>query len=369
MRFLTNLLLLLAMPGSAQANTQTIATQTIDTQTINTHTKATQTIAVANSEDFALVLNDRWLIASTMPGGLVAQGALTAINTHSKKLLPLATDNWQENHIDYPCSAPVPPESFSPHGIASQTDTSGQQWLYVVNHGQRESIEIYSVTDSLTPDTPNPQLQWRGCLELHAGAFGNAVAATPDGSIWLTNMGARLDGQAKSDRWMGEVIRWQRQTGWQSVPGSDIYAVNGLLVSDDQNTLFVNSWAAGEIIKLSRTNKAQPFIRTTLTLDFLPDNLRWGPDKNLIAAGLDGTVADVVACMQSTECSQGPTSQVAIINAHDFTRKCSQKLPYKMVTSAIYTNGQLWLGSVRGNHVWAITHNRQTESLCPLNLD
>lgn len=155
----------------------------------------------------------------------------------------MSSSRWRvARRLHTDCDAPAPLGAFSPHDIALQ-NVEGRETLYVVNHGQRESVEMYDVVadDSLV-------IHWVGCLELPEGAAANAVAVSTDGRIFVTNMMDLTDKEDEQSRWMGDVLVWAQDAGWQSVPNSRTYAPNGLLVSDDGNELYVASWARGEVI-------------------------------------------------------------------------------------------------------------------------
>ena len=303
-----------------------------------------QKIAVANGEDLALTADGRWVIASSMPGAGLSEGALYGIDVDSGAVAVLTADQVSEHAGAWAgCPAPEAPQTLSPHGIALQT-IEGREILLVVNHGARESVEVYEVVgdDALT-------LRWLDCLVLPQGAMANAVAATADGRVFVTNMNDDSD-TGDDRRWMGNVLVWSAGAGWAPLADSRIYAPNGLLVADDGRTLYVASWAGGEVIRLS----ADPTMpRAVLALPFLPDNLRWGDGGTLLATGLRGTPEAVVNCVMGP-CEQPPLTGVAHIDTATFQASCVRELALAMGTVAVPVGGDLWVGPVRGEAIWVV---------------
>lgn len=321
------------------------------------HEETERRIVVANAEDLALTGDGRWVIVSSMPGGAVLQGALYGVAVNDDEVFRLEFEQVaSDRRLHTDCDAPVPLGEFSPHGIALQ-NVEGRETLYVVNHGQRESVEMYDVVadDSLA-------IHWVGCLELPEGAAANAVAVSTDGRIFVTNMMDLTDKDDEQSRWMGDVLVWAQDAGWQSVPNSRTYAPNGLLVSDDGNELYVASWAGGEVIRLS---VAEDHARTTLSLPFLPDNLRWGPDRTILATGLHATAEEVVTCVMAQDaCDIAIPTGIASIDTANYSLGCVRELPLHMGTSTIAVGQDFWVGPVRGEQLWVVDRRELDERHC-----
>jgi len=56
--------------------------------------------------------------------------------------------------------------------------------LYVVNHGGRESIEIFT----LDAKGAEPTVTWIGCAVMPSHTWPNSVAPLPDGGMVVTDM-------------------------------------------------------------------------------------------------------------------------------------------------------------------------------------
>jgi len=326
-----------------------------------------QRINVGNAEDLALIAAGRWVIASSMPGGSQKEGALYAVNTATLVVSKLYPGSGGQLAKVRGC-APVTAAAFAPHGISVQTLSPGRETLFVVNHGGRESIEIFDIAVEKTPS-----LIWRGCIPLPKGAMANAVAVTPDYRVYITNMGAPIEGSAAGGavagsevkrRWMGDILEWSEKTGWQTVPDSKTYAPNGLLVSDDGAQIFVNSWAGGEVHKLTRS-AGKETVRQTMPLPFLPDNLRWGKDGSILAAGLRSKPESVVACVMAKEpCGLAIPTGIAKIRGDAFTVECIRNVGLQMGTSAIPVGDTLWVGPARGESIWVLAKSEASGEQC-----
>lgn len=314
-------------------------------------------VDVANPEDLALTGDGRWVIASSMADGSRPAGTLYGIDTHSGERVNLYPARYGDKPLFDQCGRMVPAEAFSPHGIAIQSIAPNQQTLFVVNHGRREAIDMFDIVagESLS-------LVWRGCLPLPHGTIANAVAVTPDFRVYASVMQVPTEQTTKQDRWMGHIVVWEQSGGWRKLPDSDIYAPNGLLVSDDGNTVYINSWAAGEVIRLTTNGAVQ---RKALKLPFLPDNLRWGHKGSIIAAGLHAEVMDVVQCVMAPQtCGKAIPTGIAEIRTKTFSANCQRQIPMKMGTVALPVRSSLWVGAVRGDAVHILSDYQSHWDTC-----
>lgn len=302
-------------------------------------------VSILNAEDLAPLDGGNWVIASSMSGGLQLQGGIYAIDARTgtaKKIYPLNTDDTSSMSE---CSAPVPAAEFAPHGIALHKQTDGSERLYVVNHGGRESIEIFDVLQHGTP-----ALRWIGCIPSPKGSSGNAVAVANDGTLFVTNMGAPLDGSASISPMGGDVLMWTKAAGWRTVPNSSILAPNGLLSAPDGHQLYVASWSQGEIFKLTLTGNTAS--REVVKLSFLPDNLRWNSTGNIFATGHRTTTEAVFSCfIAKGRCENSIPSAIAEIDPTSLTVRCTNNTDQSMATTAINVGEEIWVGTARGESV------------------
>lgn len=210
-----------------------------------------------NPEDLVLAPGGRELVVSEIGTFLEATpGQLSIFDLDEKARIPLpidwdpASENWGDPTCPKPDAA-----ALSPHGIDLETRPDGRHALFVVNHGGRESVEIFEL------ERPGPTwtLRWRGCAVPPANALLNDVTALPDGGFAVTHMWD----QERSMPFMamsfilgldtGWVWEWQAASGFERMPGSEGSMPNGIASSEDGRFVFVNHYVDNRTIKLDRS--------------------------------------------------------------------------------------------------------------------
>jgi len=231
-------------------------------------------------EDMMVVPGGRWVAGSAMTDGA---GGLYLIDTRT---LTAHVPKIVMGKAEAPygrCPGPPDMKKLRTHGIdlkpgkAARTAT-----LYAVAHGARESIEVFRIDAS----SRAPKVTWSGCVVLPKNASGNAVAALPDGRIAVTKFMNADDADGivhiMSGRITGVVYLWTPGKGFSEVPGTELSGDNGLLVSKDGHTLYVNDFGRKQVYKVPLDRSGEI---THVDTDFRPDNLRWAPDGKIIATG------------------------------------------------------------------------------------
>lgn len=296
---------------------------------------------VFNPEDLAALPGGRWILASNMAGGQQPSGRIVAIDVATGTASPIepAIDRGAASATTPACPGPVAADVFKPHGIALHRGR-----LYVVNHGGRESIEIFDVEQQATPS-----LRWIGCVIYPKGGFGNGVALTADDILYATNMGLPMDGSKPVSPMGGDVLSWTVKTGWRTVPDSRMAGPNGLVVTPDGRRLYVAAWPAGDLVELMIGSGGTG--RRTLKLPFLPDNLRWSSKGTLLAAGHAASVETVTECYMSTRAQCAIPSAIAEIDPASLKLLCLQKVDTGMATVAANVGTETWIGTARGDRI------------------
>ena len=110
-------------------------------------------------EDLALVPGGQWLISS----GMAANGAIRLINLRDKTttaIFPTATPKERWDKKTYAaCPGPIDPAeqaAFRAHGLYLRDGGNRPHTLFVVHHGNRESIEVFELDARAKP----PALTW-----------------------------------------------------------------------------------------------------------------------------------------------------------------------------------------------------------------
>ena len=251
-------------------------------------------------EDIVDVANSPWLIVSVMTPRGEGRDGLYALQVENNAVKPLSITpdaNYQERFPDCPGA----PTKLSPHGLALR-ETSIITELLAVNHGSREAIEVFELESN-----EGITLRWVGCVPLPNDVHANGVTPLPYGGLAVTSIfdpstpaaeAAMLRGEVS-----GRVVVWHPDVGWQSLPGTEIPAANGLLANKQGDQLFVASWTAKQVLRFISVDGVWESI--AVDLPFLPDNLRWHEGKILVT-GQYSKPAAVVRCANTGEgCSSG----------------------------------------------------------------
>ena len=257
------------------------------------------------------------------------------------------TEQWG----DPACGAPEAAR-FSPHGIDLETRADGRHALYVVNHGGRESVEVFEVTRA----AGGVELAWRGCATGPAEANLNDVVGRADGGFWVTQMYPH-----GSDLWSmftggllgldtGFVWEWHSGGVFQKVPGTDVPFANGIEKSSDEATLFVNSYFGDEVRKI---DVATGEVLGSVAVDS-PDNVTWSNDGQLLVASHTGSMTDLMACQSLESGACGFAFEIVAVDPETMTRMpvlAHRGAPMGGVTVALERDGVLYLGTFAGDRV------------------
>jgi hypothetical protein len=256
---------------------------------------ATPLCGFQNPEDLALLPDGRVLVseygdAGAKPGRIslldLASGEHESLYAGGG---PAGAGPWGAPDCDGP-----PSNSFSPHGIDLSQRADGALELLVVQHGGRESVEMFEVSTS-----PSVQLAWRGCAVSPDGGL-NDVVALPDGGFLATRFApsgqmAMIFAFAKAMLFGGDtgwVYAWSRERGFSEVPGTRAPGPNGIEVSSDGAKIFLDATLASEVRRIDRHSGAVE-ARAPVSQ---PDNVTWASDGSLRVASLRGRMREILAC-------------------------------------------------------------------------
>jgi hypothetical protein len=297
-------------------------------------------------EDLVQIEETRWLIGS----GLAEQnmgGHLHLIDTKIKAwniAYPSAAVASGADLRRFPNCAEAPdPAKFSAHGLALRR-TGRSFELLVVNHG-REAIEFFDVQMRKS----SPVLKWVGCVSAPADTFINSVAPLPDGGFIATQfytpskggMGAIFSGAVT-----GGLLEWHPGGTVNHIAGTQLSGANGIAVSDGGKVIVVAAWGSREIVRFVR--QGEQVEKTSVAVDFAPDNLRWTRYGQLLVAG------------QKFQASAGSPAQ---LNGWKVLRVAPKTLamstvyevdgsaPLQGVSVAVEVGNQLWVGPFRGDRI------------------
>lgn len=301
-----------------------------------------------------LVLFDRdWVIAS----GMTAPSRIAAINIKSRKVFTLVDgrteSSWDRSRFPS-CPGPLPPGAFSSHGISVGPVAENKRTLFVVNHGGRESVEVYELTMDQTPVA-----RWIGCIEMPAGAMGNAVAPLADGRLVATNFGSPtpdLMDRIFRGEITGGLLVWGREDGWHPLSPTRLSGANGVEVSGDGRYIVAAASGSRSLLRIDRKTGTEQVIR----LSFIPDNVR-SDGRRMLVSGYTGKVDDMKACLAKPKCRVDSV----VIAIDPKTLQKSTLLTQNGASGAgsfstgLVVGQDLWLGSIAGDRVGIVKNYRQ----------
>jgi hypothetical protein len=296
-----------------------------------------------NAEDLLSIGDTGLIITSGMNGGLDG----TTVNGHIY-LVDSIDDSWEDlvtasgfsqdlDFSTYPnCPGELNINDFSAHGLALKQIDPNNFDLYITSHGAREAIEIFTLNIESGP----AKLTWRGCVPLDETIMHNSLAILSDGGF-ITTQFMTWDGgveSAFSGEVKGSLVTWRPGGQPTIMPGSELVAPNGIVVSEDERYIYVAAFGAGGLV---RFDLAQNPVKTdSIALDILPDNVRWGESGKLLTAGGnvngDGwSVIEIDAASLEAIRIGGLGSDAAM----------------QGVSSALQVGNDIWVGTYSGDRI------------------
>ena len=307
-------------------------------------------------EDLELAPDGKHLLVSQFVNnrGVAGPGAgLSLFDPVAKTFTKLtATAEPLKDWGDAACPGPIG-EALAPHGTSLRKRANGVVQLFVVNHGGRESIEMFEVKGTGT----KTNLVWHGCV-VSPQAY-NDVAALPDGGFIATHPtalqtpGMNLFDGAPS----GYLSRWSSDKGEAELPGTRRGYPNGVIVSADGHYAYMNAWTVREVHKYDlRENKAVAVLK----LDFMPDNLTWTNRGRMLAAGIKSPRGlcppdTGTPCIQTSEVVEIDPMTMTARPVFDSTNYAGPS-PIGGTSVALELGKFIYLGSFQGERIVRIAY-------------
>ncbi len=316
---------------------------------------------LTNAEDLVAVPESPWIIASGTSEGAGKDGHIYLVNAADRRaqvLLPGHVTYRQDRATFADCPGPPDETRFVAHGLGLRAGSGTEHTLYVVHHGERESVEVFTV--SAGGETPT--LTWVGCVPYPAGVFGNGVAPLPGGGFAATNFLSTSD-PSSFDKMMagqpeGGLLIWHPKTGWKDVAeAAGISAPNGVAASADGKQIFVAGTGDETVVRLSltETGGSARWERAVIKTGFHTDNLRWGSDGLLYASGARDTMPNILACApnKAQRCTT-PFSVLRIDPASLETREVLHHpgtANFGAASTALRIGDEFWLSTPHGDRI------------------
>lgn len=314
-------------------------------------------LGAEHPEDLAHIPETPWLIASGFSEG----AGLKLVDTRDDSLQRWYIGSPRQIQPDsavFPdCPSAPDPMVFNAHGISLRPAGEGAHTLYVVNHGGRESIEVFSVGSR----EPRPSLTWKGCVVLPPGMAANSVAAFHDGTILttiLTRPGTTITDFVAGRR-TGLVLSWRPGTRrFETIAGTGLPGNNGLETSQDDKEFYVVAFGWHAVVAFSRAHPGKPLWQAVAP-GFMPDNIHWDGGR-LIAAGMQldepacgGRRRIVSGTADDLHCHRGYTvAQLDLASRGWRILAYSEPDPdFNGVSAAVIIQEELWLGSYQADRL------------------
>ena len=325
-------------------------------------------VGIYYAEDIIQIPGTRWIIAS----GLATQGPgmhYRYTKGNYLHLLDAETETGRaiqgEEYRIAPDTARFPDTTtppnwdvFSPHGVGLSAREGDSVTLYIANHGDREAAEIFDIDVS----GDNPVFTWVGTVLAPEDGFLDAIAWVPGTDGFLaTSIVDPTDPDAGEKEMRGEPVgwvhEWQRNSGWQEVPGSEMEsAPNGLIVSDDGSQIFVAASANFSVYRINR--RGDPSV-VAAKLDGFPDNVRWSADGKSILVGVHTEDMEkfVTAQIAAVSTSGMMYTSFNITRIDPETMETEIVMPsgvygaFGAATGAIEVGNRLWVSSTGSDRV------------------
>ena len=308
-------------------------------------------------EDLELTPDGKYLIATQFAnqGRIGSQGLGMALFDLEKKTFSRMTvaNAPDKSWGDAECPGPIG-DALVSHGESLARRKNGKWALYVVNHGGRQSIEMYELKRA----AGGWSLLWRGC---HVGAHDyNDVAILPDGGFvatYPTGLGVVGTGGPFSGAVTGYVVLWVPGKGERELMETRMRYPNGVVASADGRTIYINEFSARQVLKY---DLAGGKVMGQVKVDFLPDNLTWTKDGKLLAAGVKGTRGE---CPEGSgrPCIQGfgvAEIDPAKMEARTIFDSATTEPLIGGVSVAFKAGGSIYLGAFQGDRLVKIPYTK-----------
>jgi hypothetical protein len=308
-------------------------------------------------EDAARIPGTRWLVFSGFSNG--AGLKLVDSTAHSmRRWYSGAPDQIHHDRQAFPrCSSPPSAELFNAQGISLRTVAPASHRLYVVNHGGRESIEVFLI-DARADE---PKLSWAGCVLLPEGIAANSVATFSDGTILasvLTHPGTSITDFVLG-KTTGGVYEWRPGAdGFRLLKGTQLPGNNGIETSPDDKEFYVVAFGWRSVVVFSRADPSKPVRRATAP-GFMPDNIHWHEGRLLLA----GMQYDEPACGGLRKIVDGKADGMLCHRGYSVAQLDPEPMEFKVlaydgpdpvfngVSAALVVGQDLWLASYQSDRV------------------
>lgn len=299
-------------------------------------------------EDLVRLGSTHWLIGSGMGEG-GRGGHLRLIDTTAKRfenLYPVGKTTPAHDARRFPdCRDEPDPAKFSAHGVAMRDAGGGRQELMVINHGGREAVEFFAVTQ------PNgkPAVQWLGCVPMPADTSINSLAPMPDGGFVTTLFSIPSKGGITAvfgRQITGGLLRWTPGGKVTAIPGTEVSGPNGVVTSQEGRVIHMAAYGTRELVRFEW--KDGQMSKRVVPLGFAGDNLRWSQDgRSILIGGQKFTPQGAAPALDGWSVVRVNPDTLAVTMVKD----AGPKEVMQGITVGVEVGNDIWLGQFRGNQI------------------
>jgi sugar lactone lactonase YvrE len=311
---------------------------------------------VKTPEDIAALPDGRHLLFSNFGGMHDGTGYLSLFDTvteTSTRLFPPASGSIDTAGADWgePDCGPPPLATFSNHGTHLHQLADGRWRYLVVNHGGRETIEMFEVLGEGADTT----LAWRGCVPAAPDTFINDVVGLANGDLIFTRMyhnaGTLEQLLGALGKTTGDLWRWNQQTGLRILPGTEAASPNGIEIAPDEQHVFANMYFEEEVWKVDVdtgevVGKAQ--------VGSGGDNSAWGSDGRLWVVTHPEGLVNLLSCFEYQDEPCGARFRIVAIDPDTLEVETvfeHRGAPMGAATVAVPVAGRVYIGSFVGERL------------------
>ncbi|MFK8049738.1 MAG: hypothetical protein AB8B81_15030 [Halioglobus sp.] len=312
-------------------------------------------------EDIAALDDGKHLLLSHFAGMEHGSGSVSVFNietqTRVQQFPPLSgvTNTRNAQWGDAGC-APPDPKQFRPHGTHLRQLHDGRWRYLVVNHGGRESIEMFE----LMREADEYSLDWRGCVLAAEDTFMNDVVGLANGDLLFTRMFHRTGDLEMLKSVLGittgDLWRWNKETGLRILPGTDAAQPNGLEVSADEKFVYANMYMEKQVWKVDAETGETV---ATASLTHGADNSAWGTDGRLWAVIHTDGIAEMLSCFETQQEPCAASFEVVAIDPETMETEvvfAHAGAPMGAATVAVPQRGRVYLGSFVGDRMISVAN-------------
>ena len=312
-------------------------------------------------EDLELAPGGKYLIATQFVNagrGSSGGGGMALFDLRKKTFSKMAQSAEPDPSWGDPaCPGPIG-DSLVSHGSSLAKRKNGVWELYVVNHGGRQSIEMFE----LKPASGSWTLVWHGCV-VGAHDYNDLAILPDDGFVGTYPTGLTTpgnNGAAFAGGVTGYVARWTPGKGESELMGTRVAYPNGVVASSDGRYIYLNVFAAREVRKFELNGNNTKQVGS-VKVDFMPDNLTWTKERRLLVAGVKGARGD---CPEGSgrPCIQGfgvAEIDPAAMHARTIFDSATTDPLISGVSVALEAGNAIYLGAFQGDRIVKIPYPKK----------